>query len=137
MSKIKLFRALSSSTRIKILKKLINQEMHLSGLARELGISVLVTSRHIKILEEVKLINKRVFGKTLHFRHLNPLFIRQSLKRKALRLGVFTFFGVALTAWMVAIVSAVGFVYGRLLRFLPKITGKNQYLSQQVISENT
>ena len=62
MSKIKLFRALSSSTRIKILKKLINQEMHLSGLARELGISVPVTSRHIKILEEVKLVNKRVFG---------------------------------------------------------------------------
>jgi len=64
MSNIKIFRALSSSMRIKILKKLINKEMHLSGLARELGISVPVTSRHIKILEEVKLINRRIFGNT-------------------------------------------------------------------------
>ena len=58
MNNIKIFRALSSSTRISILKKLMNKEMHLSGLARELGISVPVTSRHIKILEEVRLIDK-------------------------------------------------------------------------------
>lgn len=64
MNNIKIFRALSSSTRISILKKLMNKEMHLSGLARELGISVPVTSRHIKILEDVGLINKKVFGNT-------------------------------------------------------------------------
>ena len=64
MSNDLLFRALSSPTRIKILKKLINKEMHLSGLARDLGISIPVTSRHIKILEKVGLINKRVFGNT-------------------------------------------------------------------------
>jgi DNA-binding Lrp family transcriptional regulator len=38
--------------------------MHVSGLARELGISVPVTSRHIKILEKAGLIDKRVFGNT-------------------------------------------------------------------------
>ena len=38
--------------------------MHLSGLARELKISKPVTSRHVKILEEVGLINKRIFGNT-------------------------------------------------------------------------
>ncbi len=64
MSNIKIFRALSSSTRISILEKLISKEMHLSGLARELGISVPVTSRHVKILEDVKLIKKRIFGNT-------------------------------------------------------------------------
>jgi len=64
MSNNKIFRALSSSTRIKILKTLAHKEMHLSGLARELNISVPVTSRHIKILEEVGLINKRIFGNT-------------------------------------------------------------------------
>lgn len=64
MSNINIFRALSSSTRITILKKLIKKEMHLSGLARELGISVPVTSRHIRILEEAKLINKKIFGNT-------------------------------------------------------------------------
>ena len=64
MSNNRIFRALSSATRIKILKILTNKEMHLSGLARELKISVPVTSRHIKILEEVGLINKRIFGNT-------------------------------------------------------------------------
>jgi DNA-binding HxlR family transcriptional regulator len=48
--------------RINILKKLIQKEMHVSGLAREVGISVPVTSRHIKILEDAGLINKRIFG---------------------------------------------------------------------------
>ena len=46
------------------MKVLIHKEMHLSGLARELDISVPVTSRHIKILENVGLINKRIFGNT-------------------------------------------------------------------------
>jgi len=59
-----IFRALSSPTRIKILRMLSQEEMHLSGLARTLKISVPVTSRHIKILEKVGLINKRVFGNT-------------------------------------------------------------------------
>jgi predicted transcriptional regulator len=64
MGNNKIFRALSSTTRINILKVLTQKEMHLSGLARELKISVPVTSRHIKILEEVGLINKRIFGNT-------------------------------------------------------------------------
>ena len=64
MSNDGLFRALSSSTRIKILKVLVNKEIHLTGLAKEIGISVPVTSRHIKILEDVGLINKRIFGNT-------------------------------------------------------------------------
>jgi len=64
MSNDKLFKALSSPTRIKILKLLTTREMHLTGLAKEIGISVPVTSRHIKILESVDLINKRVFGNT-------------------------------------------------------------------------
>ena len=57
-----LFKALSSHTRIKILKTLINREIHLSELARELGISVPVMSRHIKLLENEELIKKRIIG---------------------------------------------------------------------------
>lgn len=64
MSNDNIFRALNSSMRINILKKLIQKEMHVSGLARDLGISVPVTSRHIKILEKADLINKRIFGNT-------------------------------------------------------------------------
>jgi len=62
MSNEGLFKALSSQTRIRIVKTLLNREMHLSGLARELGISVPVISRHIKFLESVGLIKKRIVG---------------------------------------------------------------------------
>ena len=62
MSNDKLFRALGSPTRIKILKTLSSKEMHLTGLAKEIGISVPVTSRHVDILENVGLITRRVFG---------------------------------------------------------------------------
>jgi len=57
-----MFKALSSETRIKIIKILLNREIHLSGLARELNISVPVMSRHIKLLENVELVKKRVVG---------------------------------------------------------------------------
>lgn len=62
MSNNKLFKALSSSTRIKMLQILTKGEKHLSGLARELGIAVPVASRHIKILENAGLINKKIIG---------------------------------------------------------------------------
>jgi len=62
MTNNNIFRALSSPTRIRILQELASQEMHLSGLAREIGISVPVISKHIKILEDVGLVHKRVFG---------------------------------------------------------------------------
>ena len=56
------FKALSSDTRIMILKTLMKKEMHLSGLAREVGVSTPVVSRHVKILEEAGLIRKQVVG---------------------------------------------------------------------------
>ena len=56
--------------RINILKTLANNEMHISGLARKIGISVPVTSRHVKILEEVGLINKRIIG-NIHLLSIN------------------------------------------------------------------
>lgn len=62
MANDNIFRALSSSTRIKALKILSNKEMHLSGLARELNISVPVMSKHIRVLEKFDLVEKRVFG---------------------------------------------------------------------------
>jgi DNA-binding transcriptional ArsR family regulator len=62
MGNIELFKALSSTTRITILQKLHQNEMHLSGLARTLHLSVPVVSRHIKQLEETGLITKRIVG---------------------------------------------------------------------------
>lgn len=60
----KVFNALGSDTRIKMLEILSEDEMHISELARRIGISVPVAAKHVKILEEAKLIERRVFGKT-------------------------------------------------------------------------
>jgi DNA-binding transcriptional ArsR family regulator len=62
MGNNKIFKALSSSTRIQIIKVLIGRELHVSGLARELGISVPVISRHVKLLEDAGLLQKRIVG---------------------------------------------------------------------------
>ena len=62
MDNNQLFKALSSKTRTKMLNLLIKEEMHVSGLARKLGISVPVASKHIKVLEKTGLINKRKIG---------------------------------------------------------------------------
>lgn len=57
-----LFKALSSKTRTKMLRILSKHEKHVSGLARELGISVPVASKHIKVLEKARLLEKRKIG---------------------------------------------------------------------------
>jgi DNA-binding transcriptional ArsR family regulator len=62
MSNEQIFKALSSPTRIEILKALSVKELHISGLAREIGISKPVTQRHIKTLEKAGLIEKRIIG---------------------------------------------------------------------------
>ena len=62
MDNERLFKALSSSSRIKILKILANEEIHLTALAKKIGLSKPVVSRHIKILEKAGLINKKIIG---------------------------------------------------------------------------
>ena len=57
-----LFRALSSKTRIKIIKMLVNKEIHISELSRALDISKPVISRHIKILEKTGLVKRKIIG---------------------------------------------------------------------------
>ncbi len=59
-----LFKVLSSDTRRRILKLLAKEEMHISGLAKELGISVPVMAKHCKLLEDTGLIERRKFGRT-------------------------------------------------------------------------
>ena len=62
MSNNSLFYALSSESRIKIIKTLASKEIHLSELSRELNLSKPVISRHIRILEKAGLIKRRVIG---------------------------------------------------------------------------
>ncbi len=59
-----IFKALGSKTRLDILKILSKEEMHLSGIAREIGISKPAISKHLNILESVGLIERKTFGNT-------------------------------------------------------------------------
>ncbi|MCZ7383528.1 MAG: helix-turn-helix domain-containing protein [Candidatus Methanoperedens sp.] len=58
------FKVLSSTTRLKMLKILAKKEMHITGLARELNLSVPVVAKHAKLLERANLIEIKKFGKT-------------------------------------------------------------------------
>jgi DNA-binding transcriptional ArsR family regulator len=68
--RLKVFSALGSDTRLKMLEKLCEGEVHISELARELDISVPVAAKHATILEEAQLIERKVYGKT-HVLKLN------------------------------------------------------------------
>lgn len=60
-----LFKAISSDTRLSILEHLSEGgDKHISGLAREIGISVPVAAKHVKILEKADLIERKKFGNT-------------------------------------------------------------------------
>jgi len=61
---VEIFRALSSKTRQKMLKLLGQRKFHISGLAREMGISVPVVAKHAKILEAAGLVEREEFGGT-------------------------------------------------------------------------
>lgn len=59
-----MFKALSSPTRLEILKSLSRKEMHISAIARHMKISVPVAAKHVKILEKAGLVEKKVFGRS-------------------------------------------------------------------------
>lgn len=63
-SALSTFRVLSSPTRMEMLRILRRREFHITGLARQLGISVPVTARHVRLLEQHGLVERRRFGRT-------------------------------------------------------------------------
>ncbi|MGP8337379.1 MAG: ArsR/SmtB family transcription factor [Methanosarcinaceae archaeon] len=60
----KVFKAIGSDTRLGMLERLAEGELHISGLAKELNISVPVAAKHVMILEDADLIKRRKFGRT-------------------------------------------------------------------------
>jgi DNA-binding transcriptional ArsR family regulator len=74
-----LFNALSSQTRLNIMKLLANKQVHLSELSRELNISKPVISRHVKILEETGLIKRNIIG-NVHILSANLEYIEKSFE---------------------------------------------------------
>ncbi len=79
-----MFRALASKTRRRMLKLILRREYHISGLAKELGISTPVAAKHVKILEQAKLVERQKFGKT-HVLRANPEVIYSALDELAER----------------------------------------------------
>lgn len=66
----KIFKALGCNTRLNILKLLTNNEMHITGIANELNISVPVTAKHVRILEDAELVERQRFGNS-HILRIN------------------------------------------------------------------
>jgi len=60
----KVFKALSCKTRRQILKSLIKEENHISGLARKLDLSVPAVAEHVDLLEEAELVTRKEFGRS-------------------------------------------------------------------------
>lgn len=59
-----IFKVLGNENRRKILKLLFEGELHINGVAKELGISVPVVFKHVKVLEKNNLIERRKVGNT-------------------------------------------------------------------------
>ncbi len=62
-----------------MLKLLIKSEYHVSGLAKALEISVPVAAKHVKILEDAELVNRKIFGKT-HVLTMNKAKLYEALE---------------------------------------------------------
>nr|WP_321496736.1 helix-turn-helix domain-containing protein [uncultured Methanolobus sp.] len=75
---LKLFYALDSKTRLKMIQSLHKNEKHISELAREQDLSIPVASKHVSILEEASLIERHIYGKT-HVLEINNKDVASSL----------------------------------------------------------
>jgi DNA-binding transcriptional ArsR family regulator len=61
---LKILDALGNETRLRMFKCLSDRNMHITKLAKELGLSIPVASKHVHVLEDANLIRRKVFGKT-------------------------------------------------------------------------
>ncbi|KXS44752.1 MAG: putative transcriptional regulator [Methanolobus sp. T82-4] len=75
---LKLFYALDSKTRLRMIQSLYENEKYISELAREQDLSVPVASKHVSILEEANLIKRQIYGKT-HVLGINNKDVARSL----------------------------------------------------------
>lgn len=73
-----IFKALSSETRQKIVRILIVQETYITELARQLDLSVPVVAKHVGILDEAGIVERRVIGRT-HLLKLNKDKLRSGI----------------------------------------------------------
>jgi ArsR family transcriptional regulator, lead/cadmium/zinc/bismuth-responsive transcriptional repressor len=73
-----LFRAFSDTSRVRILSALTTQELNVSALAAEVGISESAVSHHLRGLRQMHLVQARRDGKEVYYRiddeHIIALF---------------------------------------------------------------
>jgi ArsR family transcriptional regulator len=75
-----LFRALSDTSRVRLMAALIDREMNVGALAEAAGISESAVSHHLRSLRQLRLVRARKEGRqvfyTLDDQHIADLFLR-------------------------------------------------------------
>lgn len=73
-----IFKALSSETRQKIVRILMVEETYITELARQLSMSVPVVAKHVGVLDEAGIVERRIIGRT-HLLRLNKDKLRSGI----------------------------------------------------------
>ena len=67
-----LFRAFSDTSRVRILSIVVEQEMNVSALAEQVGITESAVSHHMRGLRQMKLVRSRRDGKEVFYSVIDP-----------------------------------------------------------------
>ena len=67
-----LFRAFSDTSRVRILSALLDQEMNVSALAQQVGITESAVSHHMRGLRQMHLVTSRRSGKEVYYQVVEP-----------------------------------------------------------------
>ena len=67
-----LFRAFSDTSRVRILSALLDQEMNVSALAQQVGITESAVSHHMRGLRQMHLVTSRRSGKEVYYQVVDP-----------------------------------------------------------------
>nr|WP_321498687.1 winged helix-turn-helix domain-containing protein [uncultured Methanolobus sp.] len=81
VKKNKMIKVVGNETRVRIMESLSFRDKHIAEIASELGISCTSISKHIRVLEEAQLIERKIFGKS----HVLSLSNKQNEGRKNIR----------------------------------------------------
>ncbi len=127
----KSFDALSSDSRIKILKLLNERQMTLSELARRLRMSKSTVSQHIEKLLEAELVVKKQHGKWVYYALSDTG--RKILNSRVLRVRIIISIGVAL------ILAGIALIYVHYRRMQLKVVPSAKPVSPvaEFVSQNS
>ncbi|MBE0688164.1 MAG: winged helix-turn-helix transcriptional regulator [Anaerolineaceae bacterium] len=67
-----LFRAFSDTSRVRILAAIMDQELNVSALAEQVGVTESAVSHHMRGLRQMRLVKSRRDGKEVYYRVVDP-----------------------------------------------------------------